>query len=91
MARIRTDYLHVLQSRFDAEKQTLVEKIKDVDTTPKEKRGYEKELKDLEKKIAELKAYDEVLHHMADKMIEIDLDDGVKVNYEIFEGLVQKI
>jgi len=91
LARIRTDYLHVLQSRFDAEKQTLVEKIKDVDTTPKEKRGYEKELKDLEKKIAELKAYDEVLHHMADKMIEIDLDDGVKVNYEIFEGLVQKI
>lgn len=91
LARIRTDYLHVLQSRFDAEKQTLAEKIKDSDTTPKEKRGYEKELKDLEKKIAELKAYDEVLHHMADKMIEIDLDDGVKVNYEIFEGLVQKI
>lgn len=91
LARIRTDYLHVLQSRFDAEKQALVEKTGDVDMTPREKRGYEKELKDLEKKIAELKAYDEVLHHMADKMIEIDLDDGVKVNYKIFEGLVQKI
>ena len=39
----------------------------------------------------ELKKYDEVLHHISDKQIEIDLDDGVKVNYEKFKGLVAKI
>ena len=33
------------------------------------------------KQIAELKKYDEVVHHYADKRIELDLDDGVKVNY----------
>jgi len=28
---------------------------------------------------------------MADQQIEIDLDDGVKVNYEKFKGLVAKL
>jgi hypothetical protein len=41
--------------------------------------------------IEELMAYDEVLKNKADEYIEIDLDDGVKVNYEMFEGLVEKI
>lgn len=91
LARIRTDYLHVLQSRLDVERQTLLDKSDEQGITVKEKREYEKELKDLDKKIFELKEYDEVLHHMADKKIEIDLDDGVVVNYEKFEGLVQKI
>ena len=90
LARIRTDYLHVLQSRFDVERSNLKDNIAEEDNTAQKKR-YEKDLKDLEKKIAELKKYDEKLHTMADKMIEIDLDDGVKVNYEKFEGLVQKI
>lgn len=90
LARIRTDYLHVLQSRFDVERSNLKDRIAEEDNAAQKKR-YEKELKDLEKKIAELKKYDEKLHTMADKMIEIDLDDGVKVNYDKFEGLVQKI
>ena len=50
-----------------------------------------KALKSLDKKIDELKAYDELLHHMADKKITIDLDDGVKHNYDLFKGLVAKI
>lgn len=90
LARIRTDYLHVLQSKLDVEKSNLKDNIAEEDNAAQKKR-YEKDLKDLEKKIAELKKYDEKLHTMADKMIEIDLDDGVKVNYEKFEGLVQKI
>ena len=45
----------------------------------------------LRKKIDELIKYDEILQHKADQMIEIDLDDGIKVNYEKFEKLVGKI
>lgn len=59
--------------------------------TTKEINSVKKELKSLNKKIDELKAYDELLHHMADMQIEIDLDDGVKVNYAKLEGLVAKI
>ena len=29
-----------------------------------------------------MKIYDEAIAHIANKRIEIDLDDGVKVNYE---------
>lgn len=90
LSRIRTDYLHEYQVRLDSEKMDLMEII-DGDSTTKEINDAKKELKSLDKKIDELKKYDEVLHHMADMQIEIDLDDGVKVNYEKFDGLVAKI
>ncbi|MBG9596518.1 hypothetical protein ABE17_06335 [Bacillus mycoides] len=90
LSRIRTDYLHPVQNRIDTEKNDLLNIING-DSTAKEISNAKKELKDLEKKIDELKAYDEKLHHMADMQIEIDLDDGVKVNYAKFEGLVAKI
>jgi hypothetical protein len=35
--------------------------------------------------------YDAVLHNKSLEYIDIDLDDGVKVNYAKFEGLVGKI
>ncbi|GEB77832.1 BREX-1 system adenine-specific DNA-methyltransferase PglX [Sporolactobacillus inulinus] len=90
LSRIRTDYLHDYQIRLDAEKKDLLNII-DGDSTAKEISNAKKKLKSLDKKIDELKAYDELLHHMADMQIEIDLDDGVKVNYENFKGLVAKI
>ncbi|MEC5222610.1 BREX-1 system adenine-specific DNA-methyltransferase PglX [Bacillus atrophaeus] len=90
LSRIRTDYLHEYQIRLDAEKKDLLNIIEG-DSTAKEISNAKKELKSLDKKIEELKAYDALLHHMADMQIEIDLDDGVKVNYEKFKGLVAKI
>ncbi|WP_252990013.1 BREX-1 system adenine-specific DNA-methyltransferase PglX [Sporosarcina newyorkensis] len=90
LSRIRTDYLHEVQTRLDAEKNNLLEIING-DSTAREINSAKRELKSLDKKIDELKAYDELLHHMADMQIEIDLDDGVKVNYEKFKGLVAKI
>ncbi|CEG27138.1 N-6 DNA Methylase [Bacillus sp. B-jedd] len=90
LSRIRTDYLHEVQTRLDAEKNDLLEIING-DSTTREINGAKRELKSLDKKIDELKSYDELLHHMADMQIEIDLDDGVKVNYEKFKGLVAKI
>ncbi|WP_214711992.1 BREX-1 system adenine-specific DNA-methyltransferase PglX [Exiguobacterium sp. s55] len=90
LSRIRTDYLHEVQNRMDAEKKDLLAIIEG-DSTTKEISSAKKTLKSLDKKIDELKAYDELLHHMADQQIEIDLDDGVKVNYEKFKGLVAKI
>ncbi|WP_281862694.1 BREX-1 system adenine-specific DNA-methyltransferase PglX [Planomicrobium okeanokoites] len=90
LSRIRTDYLHEVQIRLDSEKKDLLNII-DEDSSTKEISDAKKELKSLDKKIDELKAYDEKLHHMADMQIEINLDDGVAVNYAKFEGLVAKI
>lgn len=41
----------------------------------------------LEKQLAEMKIYDEAIAHVANQRIEIDLDDGVKVNYAKFQGV----
>ncbi|MXO77663.1 BREX-1 system adenine-specific DNA-methyltransferase PglX [Paenibacillus sp. OT2-17] len=90
LSRIRTDYLHELQVRMDSEKKTLLDIING-DGTAKEISNAKKKLKSLDLKIEELRAYDEKLHHMADMQIEIDLDDGVAVNYAKFEGLLAPI
>ena len=90
LSRIRTDYLHEYQIRLDAEKADL-QGIIDGNSTAAEVSKARKALTSLEKKIAEIRAYDELLHHMADMQIEIDLDDGVAVNYGKFKGLVAPI
>jgi len=47
--------------------------------------------RDLGKQVEELMAYDTVLNNKSLQLIDIDPDDGVKVNYAKFEGLVGKI
>ena len=45
----------------------------------------------LNKLMEELAAYDEKLNNLALAYIDIDLDEGVAVNYAKFEGLVEGI
>ncbi|MCC4765355.1 BREX-1 system adenine-specific DNA-methyltransferase PglX [Methanosarcina sp. DH1] len=88
LAKMRIDYLLDFESKLDA-KRPLLEK--EISENSKNRGKAENELAKLKKKIEELVKYDELLKNKADQMIEIDLDDGVKVNYEKFEGLVGKI
>lgn len=37
----------------------------------------------------EIRIYEEKIHHLADQMISIDLDDGVKKNYAIFDTVLK--
>ena len=46
---------------------------------------------DMQDQAEELRVYEEKIHHLADQMIKIDLDDGVKHNYEIFKDVLAKI
>jgi len=50
-----------------------------------------KEQKKLQEQAAELQQYEEKIHHLADQMLSIDLDDGVKKNYAIFQDVLAKI
>lgn len=90
VSRVRTDYLHPLQNKLEAEflrqNQVLVS-----ENSPTEKTKATKRLKVLTKQMDELKKYDEVIHNLADQQIEIDLDDGVVVNYSKFEKVLAKI
>ncbi|AKB28111.1 putative type II restriction enzyme methylase subunit [Methanosarcina siciliae T4/M] len=88
LAKMRIDYLLDFESKLDAQRSLLE---KEITENSKNSGKAESELAKLNKKINELVKYDELLKNKADQMIEIDLDDGVKVNYEKFKGLVAKI
>ena len=50
-----------------------------------------KQIESLWKKHVELLAYDEKLRHYADMRIQLNLDDGVKVNYGKFGDLLAEM
>ena len=50
-----------------------------------------KELDKVRAQLKELSEYEPKIHHLADERISIDLDDGVKVNYEKFKDILAKI
>ena len=50
-----------------------------------------KQQKKFQDQATELQKYEEEVHHLADQNIEIDLDDGVKHNYELFADVLAKI
>ena len=51
-----------------------------------------KEIEKLNKMISEMEDYErEVLYPLATEQVEIDLDDGVKVNYNKFGAALKKI
>ena len=86
IARIRTDYVHDRQGVYENRIEELNQKIKSASGAEKIKLS--NQLKDTKAKAEELHKYEEKIHHLADQMIEIDLDDGVKHNYEIFKDVL---
>ena len=89
IARIRTDYVHELQSRYRTAIDELERRISDAATAERVKLN--KQLAKLQAQADELRDYEEKIHHLADQMISIDLDDGVKVNYAKFQDVLAKI
>ena len=90
IARIRTDYVHEQQSRYRTAIESL-EQARDNAATAGDRVKAGKKLASVEAKAKELHEYEEKIHHLADQMIAIDLDDGVKHNYAIFQDVLAKI
>ena len=89
IARIRTDYVHEQQARYRTAIADLEQRIANASTGERVKLN--KKLTTLQAQDAEIRTYEEKIHHLADQMISIDLDDGVKKNYEIFQDVLAKI
>ncbi|WP_352404439.1 BREX-1 system adenine-specific DNA-methyltransferase PglX, partial [Sporanaerobacter acetigenes] len=86
VARVRTDYLHKLQKKYEAEVKRL-DILINSDLSAREKATAKKKKDSVGKQILECIAYDQVIAHVANQKIEIDLDDGVAVNYGKFQGV----
>lgn len=90
IARMRTGYIHPLQSQYRTQIEMLNNQIDEASLTS-EKVKLKKQLKKIAEQAEELGKYEEKIHHWADKMELMDLDDGVKVNYAKFQELLAKI
>ncbi|NMB27655.1 MAG: BREX-1 system adenine-specific DNA-methyltransferase PglX [Tissierellia bacterium] len=86
IAKVRIDYLHELQKKYEGEIKHL-DIIIDSDISTREKNQAKKKKEKLTKQILECREYDQAMNHMASQRIDIDLDDGVKVNYGKFQGI----
>ena len=89
LARLRTDYVHEQQERYRTQLSQLAGAIDHA--TASERVKLTARQKKLQDQAAELQKYEEKVHHLADQNIEIDLDDGVKHNYELFADVLAKI
>ena len=89
IARIRTDYVHEQQARYRTAISGLERQL--LDAPASERVRLNNQLKKLKDQAEETRIYEEKIHHLADQMISIDLDDGVKHNYEIFQDVLAKI
>lgn len=81
IGNLRIDYLHRMERVYESEiarMQDIIDNSRDGREVTKATKRKEK----LQKQIKECKEYDEKIAHLALARIPIDLDDGVKVNYE---------
>lgn len=89
LARMRTDYVHEQQERYRTQLSMIEDSVKNASASDRVKLN--KQIEKLRAQEVEIRSYEEKIHHLADQMIAIDLDDGVKVNYEKFKDVLTKI
>ena len=87
VARIRTDYVHEMQARY----RTAIEENSNKLLSGSDRVRINKKVKQLQEQTDELHKYEEKIHHIADQMIQLDIDDGVKHNYEILSEVLSSI
>lgn len=89
LAKLRTDYVHEQQERYRTQLSHIAGALNTATGT--ERALLLKQQDKLSEQAREIAAYEEKIHHLADQNITIDLDDGVKKNYEIFADVLAKI
>ena len=89
LAKLRTDYVHEQQERYRTQLAHIVIALNTA--TGVERARLLKQQEKLTEQLREITSFEEKVHHLADQNIEIDLDDGVKKNYELFADILAKI
>lgn len=89
---VLNNYLREFRSKITAKKENLEEISSSSSSSQSDKTKALKEIEKLKKVINELEDYERgVLYPLATQQIEIDLDDGVKVNYNKFGNALKKV
>ena len=80
IGNLRIDYLHKMQRIYESEINRMQDMM-DHSENAREVAAASKRKDKLAKQLKECREYDEKISHLALSRIELDLDDGVKVNY----------
>ena len=80
IGNLRIDYLHQMQRVYESEINRMQDMM-DHSGNAREVAAASKRKDKLAKQLKECREYDEKISHLALSRIELDLDDGVKVNY----------
>lgn len=80
IGNLRIDYLHKMQRVYESEINRMQDMM-DHSNNAREVAAASKRKDKLAKQLKECREYDEKISHLALSRIELDLDDGVKVNY----------
>jgi len=92
VGKLLNDYLRPYRTKLEQKLRSLAAVIDDTSSTQSEKTKARKRYAQLQKYLAEIDLWEqETVYPLAQKRIEIDLDDGVKVNYRKFAGLLEPI
>ena len=89
LAKLRTDYVHEQQERYRTQLSHILASLNTA--TGVERARLLKQQEKTTEQLKEITSFEEKVHHLADQNIEIDLDDGVKKNYEIFKDVLATI
>lgn len=81
IGNLRVDYLHRMERIYESEINRMQDTI-DNSSNAREVTAAAKRKEKLQKQLKECQEYDEKIGHLALSRIDINLDDGVKVNYE---------
>ncbi len=89
---VLNDYLREFRAKLTARKAQLEAVSISASAPQREKTAALRDIDKLDKVLKELREYeDEVLFPLATRRLEIDLDDGVKVNYNKFGSALKKV
>ncbi|ASF41330.1 SAM-dependent methyltransferase [Halobacillus halophilus] len=91
MATIRFEHLQEIQSKYQNEIDMIDTRLANPSLSATDRRSLEKSRTAFQKKIDELQEFDKHLATYANEQIDIDLDDGVKMNYAKFYNVLAKI
>lgn len=86
VGNIRIEYLHKTQAAIEQALQTA-ERIKENGRNASEKSLSTKNISKYTKQLGELAQYDEAIAYIANRHMSINLDDGIKDNYSLFQGV----
>lgn len=89
LAKLRTDYIHEQQDRYHTQLEQIDQEL--LTAEGRERVALTKAQTKFMAQVQETVVFEEKVHHLADMNIELDLDDGVKVNYPKFGDILAKV